>query len=125
MAIINVAIKFGVEYFCFGIYFSKIFYRNFFPKIFFSKFLFQNFYSKIFIPKFLFQNFFVTFFFPKYFSQHFFSKFLKIFFPTFSNFFFFFFEGFILDASQFTETLCIFVMDNMISKRSKLDFSLV
>ena len=40
----------------------------------------------------------------------------------------FFFAGFTLDASPFTETkrtLCIYVMKNMISKRSKLDCSLV
>ena len=73
MALINVAINFGYEYFCFVIYFSEIFFVKTFSK--------------------------------------------------------FFFEGFTLDASPFTEpkrTLCICVMKNMIySKRSKLDFSLV
>ena len=43
MALINVAIKFGDEYFCFGIYFSNIFFvKTFFEKLF-SKFFFQNF----------------------------------------------------------------------------------
>ena len=95
MAIINVAINFGYEYFCFVIYFFKIF----FPKFFF-KFFPQDFF------------FFIL---SKFFSQLFFK--------------FFFFEGFTVDASPFIETkqtVCIFVMKNMIySKRSKLDFSLV
>ena len=58
-----------------------------------------------------------------YFSNIFFPQ---IFFQLFQNFFF---EGFVLDASPFTEikrTLCICVMKNMIySKPSKLDFSFV
>ena len=108
MALINVAIKFGDEYFCFGIYFSKIFFKKFFPKFFFQHF-FPKFFFHIFFP-----NFFPKIFISKFFSQHFFLI--------------FFFEGFDLDASPFTETkrtLCICLMKNMISKQSKLDFSLV
>ena len=52
MALINVAINFGYEYFSFVIYFSKIFFPTFFFKIFFLKSFFQ-----IFFPK-TFQNFF-------------------------------------------------------------------
>ena len=80
--------------------FPKFFLSKLFSKIFFSTFFFN-----IFVRQFLFQNFF---------SKTFFSK--------------FFFEGFTLDVSPFTETkrnLCICVMKNMISKRSKLDLSLV
>ena len=100
VALINVVIKFGDEYFCFGIYFSKIFFVKTFFKFFFSKFFFKIFFSN-------------------FFSQTFFSKF------SFQNFCF---EGFTFDASPFTETkrtLCICVMKNMMSKRSKLDLSLV
>ena len=107
MALINVAIKFGDEYFCFGIYFSTIYFSNFFSTFFINIF-FQNFCSKIFFLK-----FFVI-------------CFPKIFFPTFFQNFFF--EGFTLDTSPFIEskrTLCICVMKNMISKRSKLDFNFV
>ena len=43
MALINVAIKFGDEYFCFGIYFFKIFLFRTCLEIFFIK----NFFSKI------------------------------------------------------------------------------
>ena len=84
MALINVAIWFDDEYFCFGIYLSNIFFPKFFFKFFF-----------------------------------------KIFFQLFQ---FFFFEGLTLDASPFTETkrtLCMCVIKNMISKRSKLDFNLM
>ena len=56
MALINVAINFGCEYFCFVIYFSKIISSNFFPN-----FLHQNF-----CPKFFFQNFFLKFVFQKF-----------------------------------------------------------
>ena len=41
MALINVAINFGYEYFSFVIYFSNIFFQHFFPKIFFPT-SFQN-----------------------------------------------------------------------------------
>ena len=95
MALINVAIKFGDNFKCFQNFFSKIFFL-----IFFFKFLF---------PKFFFQNFFLKMFFLTFFKN-------------------FCFEGFTLDASPFTETkltLCISAMKNMISKRLKLDFSLV
>ena len=113
MALINVAINFGYEYFCFVIYFSEIFSVKTFFKIFFPKFFLKTFFSKFFSQNFCFK------FFPHSFFPTFFSNF-------FSNFFF---EGFTLDASSFTETkrtLCICVMKNMIySKRSKLDFSLV
>ena len=94
--------------------FCNFFFQNFFFQIFFPKFFFQNFFSKIFFSKFFFEIFFPKIFFPK-----FFFNFLKN---------FFFFEGSTLDASPFTETkrtLFIYVMQNMISMRSKLDFSLV
>ena len=113
MALINVAIKFGDEYFCFGINFSNIFFVNTF---------FENFFFKISFPTFFFKIVFLKFFFTK----GFFFNFKKKKFPTFFQNLFF--EGFTLDASPFTETkrtLCICVMKNMISKRSKLDFSLV
>ena len=42
MALINVAINFGYEYFCFVIYFSKIFFQNSLSN-FFSKFFFEGF----------------------------------------------------------------------------------
>ena len=61
-----------------------------------------------------FPNFCSKIFFPNSFSQNFFYK--------------FFFEGFTLDASPFTETkrtLCFCVMKNMISNQSKLGFTLV
>ena len=73
VALINVAIDFGYEYFSFVIYFSKIF----FIKTFFQNFFFQNFFPTFFFsnffPKIFFYNFFSTFFF-KIFPQHFFSK---------------------------------------------------
>ena len=74
MALINIAIKFGDEYFCFEIYFSKIFFvknffKHFFPKIFLSNLIFQNFFSKFFFSTFFSQNFlfqlFVKIFFLK------------------------------------------------------------
>ena len=66
VALINVATKFDDEYFCFGIYFSKIcfvkiFFEHFFLKIFFPKFVFQNFFSK---------TFFSTYFFLKFFQEN-------------------------------------------------------
>ena len=77
----------------------------------------------IFVLEFIFPKFFWS----KLFSNIFFSKFFS--YNFFSNFFSkFFFEGFTLDASPFIETkrtLCIWVMKNMISTQSKLDFSLV
>ena len=87
---------------------SNWFRMNFNPKVLpgcpqkmsHTIFFFQNFCSKIFFPKFVFPKFFPTFF----------------------------FEDFTLDAFPFTETkrtLCICVMKNMISKRSKLHFSLL
>ena len=98
VALINIAINFGYEYFSFVIYFSTFFFvKNFF----------QNFCFKIFFPKLFFKIFFL-----KCFSQNFFSK---HFFPTsFQNLFF---DGFTLDALPSTETkrtLCICVMKNMI-----------
>ena len=89
MALNNVAIKFGDEYFCFGMTFflSKLF-RTFFFKICLSKFFFHVFF-KIFFPK----------FFPKFWELTFF---LEIFFPTYFQIFFL--KGFTLDASTFTET---------------------
>ena len=137
MALINVAINFGYECFCFVIYFSKFF----FVKTFLPKFIFLNFFPKFFVwnffwLKFFFQIFFLNFFlkfifhnfFLKICFKIFFSKcFSKIFFQFFCNCFFF--EGFTLDASPLTEakrTLCICVMKNMTySQRSKLDFRLV
>ena len=84
VVLINVAIKFGDEYFCFGIYFSKtffvksifvnFFFQNVFTKIFFPKCFYQNFCWQIFFSKFFFLNFFFRFFFLKFFFQHFFSK---------------------------------------------------
>ena len=61
-------------YFCFGIYFSKIFFiKTFFVNFFFNIF-FQHFFFKLFFPNFFFQfffpNFFFKFFFPKFFSHH-------------------------------------------------------
>ena len=53
VALINVAIYFGYEYFCFVIYFSNIFRQNFFFKFFFSKFFFQHFFSNIFFQLFV------------------------------------------------------------------------
>ena len=65
MALINVAINFGYEYFCFVIYFSEFFFvKTFFQNLFFTifqnfpKFFPHNFVSKIFFPTF-FQNFFL------------------------------------------------------------------
>ena len=69
MALMNVAINFGYEYFSFVIYFSKIFFSKFSSKNFFPTF-FSNFFSKFF-----FQNFFSKFFFRNFF-QNFFSKFV-------------------------------------------------
>ena len=107
MALINVAINFGYEYFCFVIYFSKLFFKIFVLNFFFK------FFFKIFVLKF--------------FAENFFSNFFQNFVPTFFQNFFLF-EGFTLDAFPFIETeqtVSICVMKNMIySKRSKLDFSL-
>ena len=73
VALINVAINFGYEYFCFVIYFSKFFLANFFFNIFFltffynifsqffSQFFFFNFFLKIFVPNIFFQLFFEFF----------------------------------------------------------------
>ena len=69
MALINVTIKFGDEYFCFGIYFFKTFFKHFF-----FKFFFRNFFPKIFGPNFflkiVFQTFFQNFFFFGFSSQY-------------------------------------------------------
>ena len=56
---------------------------------------------------------FFKFFFPKFFFQHFFTK-------------IFFFEGFTgrCPFAETKRTLCICVIKNMLSKRSKLDFVL-
>ena len=62
VALINVAVNFGYENFCFVIYFSKIFCQHFFPKFLFSKF-FSKIFFQIFFPKFLFQIFFSKIFF--------------------------------------------------------------
>ena len=81
--------------------------------------IFPKFLSKFFIPKIKKKKKFPNIFFSTFFSQNFFSNLFSI---------FFFLNGFSLDASPFTETkrtLCICVMKNMISKPSKLDFSLV
>ena len=82
VALINVAINFGYEYFCFVIYFSEIFLvKTFFHN--FPQFIFFNFLPKFF-PEIFFQNFFSKFFFPKFFFDIFFSNFfLTIFFPKF------------------------------------------
>ena len=53
MALINVAINFGYEWFCFVIYFSNGF---------FVKTSFQNVFFKIFFLQFFFQHFFIIFF---------------------------------------------------------------
>ena len=45
MALINVAIKFGDENFCFGIYVSKFLFKKFFFQIIFSKFFFPKFFT--------------------------------------------------------------------------------
>ena len=74
VALINVAINFGYEYFSFVIYFSKIF----FIKTFFQNFLYQNFF-----PKFFFQNFFPKFYFNIFFSKFFFQKFFSNFYSKF------------------------------------------
>ena len=122
MALINAAINFGYEYFCFVIYFSTIFLSKLFSNIFFSNIFFHHFFPNIFSQNF-FRKFFSQNFFPIFFSQNFFPKFFSYFFSKF------FFEDSTLDVSPFTEikrTLCICVMKNMIySKRSKLDFSLM
>ena len=47
MALINVAINFGYEYFCFVIYFSRIFLSKLVSKIFFSKFFFFKFFCSV------------------------------------------------------------------------------
>ena len=127
MALINVAINFGYEYFCFVIYFSEIFFVKTFFKTSFPKFLFQNFFSKIYFSEFFFFNF------PKFIFQNFFFNifswnfFFKFFFPKF--FLQIFFLRALLNASPFTETKrtpCICVMKNIVySKRSKLDFTCV
>ena len=114
MALINVAINFGYEYFCFVIYFSEIFFvKTFFQN--FPKFIFQHFFSKffpeIFFSKFFSQNFFFKIFSPNFFPKIFLKKFFLRALPSFT---------------ETRRTLCICVMKNMIhSKRSKLDFSLV
>ena len=96
MTLINVAINFGYEYFCFVIYFSKFYFQNFFVKIFFLTFFGPNFFFKIF-----FQLFF----------QYFFLEGFTLDASPFTG---------------TKLTLCICVMKNMIySKRSKLDFSFV
>ena len=59
VALINVAINFRYEYFCFVIYFSEIFLSKLFFKIL-SKIFSWNFFS-IFFPKIFFSNFFPTF----------------------------------------------------------------
>ena len=69
VALINVAIKFGDDYFCFGIYFSNIF----FVKIFFEHFFCQNFFRTFFF-KIFFQNFFYKIFFQEFFFRIFFFK---------------------------------------------------
>ena len=66
VALSNVAINFGYEYFCFVIYFSEIFFiktffQNLFPN-FFLNFFSKFFFSKFFFPKFFFQLFFKIFF---------------------------------------------------------------
>ena len=66
---LSMLLKFGDEYFCFGIYFSKIFFSTFFSQNFCSKFFFQNFFFKIFFPKFLLQIFFQIFFFCGLYSR--------------------------------------------------------
>ena len=94
VALINVAINFGYEYYSVVIYFSNIF----FIKTFFRNFFFHNFFSTCFFQNFFFQNFIKIFF-------------LKF---CFQNLFF---DDFTLDALAFTKTkrtLCICVMKNMI-----------
>ena len=76
VALINVAIKFGDEYFCFGIYFSKIFFVTTFFEIFFFLFLSDNFFFKIFFLKFFFQIFFQLFFNIFFWALH--SRFLPV-----------------------------------------------
>ena len=101
-------------------FFCQIFFEHFFFKIFFPKLFFQYLFPKFFFSKFIFQHFFSQIFFSNFFPKIFFSKFF------FHLEIFFFFEGFTLDASPFTKTkrtLWICLMKNMISKRSKLDFS--
>ena len=66
VTLINVAIKFGDEYFCFGIYFSKFFLSKLFSKIFFGKTFFENYFSKIFFVKTFFENFFFNIFFQNF-----------------------------------------------------------
>ena len=111
MALINVAINFCYEYFCFVIYISEIFlskllFKFFFSKfsnIYFSKCFFEYLFFKIFFPKLFleifFQIFFLKTFFSKFFLQIFFPKiffseiflfnfFLTIFFPTLKKSFF-------------------------------------
>ena len=63
MALINDAIKLGDEYFCFGIYFSNIFFVKTFFEIFFFEIIFQNFFFNIFFSEFKKKNFFSKFFF--------------------------------------------------------------
>ena len=67
VALINVAINFGYEYFCFVIYFPKIFCvktfsQYFFFQNFFFKFFFLNFFFKILFPNFFFNIFFLNVF---------------------------------------------------------------
>ena len=50
MALINVAIDFGYEYFSFVIYFSKFFFVKPFFQHFFPKFFFKNLFFKGFTP---------------------------------------------------------------------------
>ena len=77
-------IKFGDEYFCFGIYLSNIFFVK----------TFRTFFFKILFPTLFFQIFFSNILKKKNFSQNFF-------FNCFSTFLF---EDFTLDASPFTQT---------------------
>ena len=58
----NVAINFGNEYFCFVIYYSKIFFVKTFFQHFFFKIFFQHFFSKIFFSNFI-SNLFLKFIF--------------------------------------------------------------
>ena len=85
---------------------------------------FQNFFCQNFFQHFLTKKFFIIFF-PKFFPKIFFSKFF--FFPKFftQSFFLTFFSQNFFPFTETKRTLCICVMKNMISKRSKLDFSLV
>ena len=101
-----------------------IFSTLFLSKLF-SIFFFQNLLSKIVFPTFFFQNFFCKIFFPKIcFSKLFFQHFfLKIFFFTYFQHFFL--KALLSMPSRLQRRNGLCVMKNMISKRSKFDFSLV